>query len=839
MMTCGEYDFDFLLCRPSLPPPDVVVDKSAFNDLPIEERLSITQRELEQMKQALRLKESEMEDSQHELKFHAIKNEELMDVINAFRSSSTDRSHEIMRAKAEQNSELTVQVHSLRDLLTKSGDQIAVLQKQLAQKSKVEAKMASHERTQQRLQVQLNGLVKTLDNVEIKSVDIPSEWINLQWITGGSHKKAEKEDSDKVIQDITQKIITMEADRQRLIKESSLYKQGDGEKEDKILALEREVRKMKHDQDELKDTNKSFRQQLEVREGKIGALEELFQSINANRNIVANNEASSPNRLDSLLNTEDEDNEDDCESVDIDSLGGGDNEQAPAQSFEDMFTSIWTSFTGTPSTKKVEETSNADEDQEISSCLNDSYHTKQVEEELQVAAKAEADELRGSHRVLAEDYEVALYKISDLTAKLEEATIKANSFKTKAGLREKLLKDVIQQYKELQMENSSCKERMEQLKQKVAVLLQLEKQRHAERKAEEAAAAAADTGKVVVKGPTVEESPTFEMSERTRMTTEEDGTEDPSVYNGFDKNFIMEDYKRLQGECDQLQHEFDSAIEKINDLEESLQEAKDEVTKYQSFHADQARTIVLLEGEKATLQDRVIEATTKIVGTQSDNNQAEDELTQSKLRYKKAREKQIEREKDLWDVIEQYKKLADQNRSTEEKKAEVEHELKDVEHELRLTNKLQIQRRDLVYEYRKLEKAMEEAVQTGEELAQELQRARSEAAVNKEEAKGIRKRLAGCHFHYKELQEHYDQLLKVNEENERELVKAEKYEGLYNAKEESWALMLDSIREKNRVAEEKAGLAEEKAMSLGKEKEQLQLLCDRLQAEMKLLPAEA
>lgn len=134
---------------------------------------------------------------------------------------------------------------------------------------------------------------------------------------------------------------------------------------------------------------------------------------------------------------------------------------------------------------------------------------------------------------------------------------------------------------------------------------------------------------------------------------------------------------------------------------------------------------------------------------------------------------------------------------------------------------------------------MEEAVQTGEELAQELQRARSEAAVNKEEAKGIRKRLAGCHFHYKELQEHYDQLLKVNEENERELVKAEKYEGLYNAKEESWALMLDSIREKNRVAEEKAGLAEEKATSLGKEKEQLQLLCDRLQAEMKLLPAEA
>jgi len=823
MMTCGAYDLDFLLCRPSLPPPDVVVDNSAFNDLPIEERLSITQRELEQMKQALRLKESEMEDSQHELKFHAIKNEELMDVINAFRSSSTDRSHEIMRAKAEQNSELTLQVHALRDLLTKSGDQIAVLQKDLSQKSKVEQKLASHERTQQRLRVQLNGLVKTLENVEIKSVDIPSEWINLQWITGGFNKKDEKEDSDEIIQDITQKIITMEADRQRLMKESTLYKQGDGAKEAKILALERELRKMKHDQDELQDTNKSLQQQLEVREGKIGALEELFQSINANRKI----EASKANRTDSLLIIEDEDNEDDCESVDIDSLAGGENEQGTTQSFEEMFTSIWTSFTGTPSTKKVEDTSKADEDQEISSCFNDSYHTKQVEEELQVAAKAEADELRVNHRVLSEDYKVAQFKISDLTAKLEEATIKANSYKTKAGLREKLLKDVIQQYKELQMENSDCKEKMEQLKQKMAVLLRLEKERHAERKEQEeaTAAAAAEGGKVVVKGPTMEISPTFEMSERTRMTTAEESTEDPSVDNGIDKNYIMEDYKRLQDECDRLQHEFDSAIEKINDLEESLQEAKNEVTKCQSLHADQARTMALLEGEKAAIQDRVIEATTKIVGTQSDNNQASDELKSAELRYKKAREKQIEREKDLWDVIEQYKKLVDVNQATQEEKAEIEHELQ-------LTNKVKIQRRDLVYEYRKIEKTLEEAVQTGEELAKELQRARSEAAVNKEEAKGIRKRLAGCHFHYKELQEHYDQLLKQNEESERGLAKAEKYESLYNAKEESWSSMIEGIKEKHRVAEEKTEM-------LRKENDLLQQLCDRLQAEMKLLPAEA
>ena len=692
MMSCGVYDLDFLHWKSPLPAPDVVVDNSNFNDLPLEERFSITQKELEEMKQALRLKESEMEDSQHELKFHAIKNEELMDVINAFRSTSSDRSHEIMRAKAEQNSELTLQVHALRDLLTKSGDQIELHQKEIAQKTKEGQKLASTERTHQRLQVQLMGLAKTLDKVEIKNVDIPSEWINLQWITEGFHKKNDEDDSDKTIQSITQKIIAMEADRKRLIKESSLYKQGDGEKEERILSLERELRKMKHDQDELEDTNKSLNQQLQVREQKIGALEGLFQSINTNR---AKEAELSPNRQDSLLNFEDD--EDDCESIDINSLGSEANNEAPTLSFEEMFTNIWTSFTGTPSKEKVEEVSTSDEDQEISSCFNDSYHTKQVEEELQVAAKAEINELQKSYRLLTEDYKLAQFKISDLSSKLEESTIKANSFKTKAELREKLLKDVIQQYKELQMENSESKDKMTQLKQKVAVLLKLEKERHAERKAkEEEAAAAAESGKVVVKGLTMEEAPTFEMSERTRMTTEDESTED-SANDHADQKFIIEAHKRLEGEYDQLQHEFDSAIEKINDLERSLQEAKDEVKKCLSLHADQSRTIVLLEGEKKTLQDRIIETTTKIVGTQSENNRTGNELKLAESREKKAREKQIQREKDLWDVIEQYKKLVDENKSAQMENIEVEHELK-------LTHTVTIQRRDLLYEYCKLEK---------------------------------------------------------------------------------------------------------------------------------------
>lgn len=700
LITCGGYDFDFLTCQPSLPPPDVHVDQSAFDELPMEERLTIRERDLQQMKSALRIKESDLEDAQQELKFHAIKNEELMDVINAFRSSSSDRSHEIMRAKAEQNSELTVQVHSLRDLLTKSGEEIANLQKEVAQKNKEGGKHAALERTHQRLQVQLKGLVKTLDNVEIKNIDIPSEWINLQWLTGGfAAKKDDNEESDKTIQGITQKIIAMEADRQRLMKESTLYNQSDGDKEEKILALERQVRRMQHDQDELKETNKSLKQQLDVREGKIGALEELFQNINASRALEA---ANSPNRHESLLNLEDD--EDDVESVDINSLAGEKDQGSAGLSFEEMFTNIWTNFTGTttPTKEKPEASPTEDEDQEISSCFNDSYHTKQVEEELQVAAKAEHNELKELYKGLKLDYETAQFKLSDLSAKLEESTIKANSFETKAKMREALLKDIIQQYKELQMENAASKDHMAKLKQKVTVLLSLEKQRHAETKAREAAAAeaaAALAGKVVLQSPAVSEAPTFDMSEHTKMTSQDDNSQDegPSETNdGIDKNFVMEENKRLESECDRLQHEFDTAVEKINDLQESLEESKEKIKKSQSLQADQARAIALLEGEKATLQDRVIEATAKIVGTQSVHSRAEEDLAMVKEKAEQAREKQMQREKDLWEVIEQYKKLADENQSDNQEKKDAEH--------LQLTEKLKVQRRDMVYEYCKLEK---------------------------------------------------------------------------------------------------------------------------------------
>ena len=127
---------------------------------------------------------------------------------------------------------------------------------------------------------------------------------------------------------------------------------------------------------------------------------------------------------------------------------------------------------------------------------------------------------------------------------------------------------------------------------------------------------------------------------------------------------------------------------------------------------------------------------------------------------------------------------------------------------------------------------MEEAVQTGEELAKELQLARKEAAVNKEETKGVRKRLAGCHFHYKELQQHYNEVLKQNEDHERLLAKAQKHEALHKSQAESWTATMENIREKRRAAEEKVD-------ALTRENANLQQECNQLKEELKFLPAEA
>ena len=125
---------------------------------------------------------------------------------------------------------------------------------------------------------------------------------------------------------------------------------------------------------------------------------------------------------------------------------------------------------------------------------------------------------------------------------------------------------------------------------------------------------------------------------------------------------------------------------------------------------------------------------------------------------------------------------------------------------------------------------MEEAVEAVEDLTKELQMAKNDSARSKEESKGIRKRLAGCHFHYRQLQEQYDALLREKDRVDSLLAKAQKHAALNKKQAESWANLTESIREKRREADMKVEL-------LTKENEELNLYCKEL-TEMASLEQE-
>ena len=105
---------------------------------------------------------------------------------------------------------------------------------------------------------------------------------------------------------------------------------------------------------------------------------------------------------------------------------------------------------------------------------------------------------------------------------------------------------------------------------------------------------------------------------------------------------------------------------------------------------------------------------------------------------------------------------------------------------------------------------MKEAVETGERLSKELILAKNDSDKNKEESRGIRKRLAGCHTHYKQLQEQYDILLKEKDNVERQLIQSQKDEVLRRSKIDSMQIsMMNNLREKRRDADKVDTLSKE------------------------------
>ncbi|KAL3913922.1 MAG: hypothetical protein SGARI_000402 [Bacillariaceae sp.] len=110
------------------PPP--LPEAAQISFVPIEDRLEKALQNAEHLKEAIRMKESTEQDLRHEMSYYKVKNQELSEVLDAMRHSP-GQAEQVLRAKAEQNAELNLQVLALRDLLNKSTESQDSMQKSL------------------------------------------------------------------------------------------------------------------------------------------------------------------------------------------------------------------------------------------------------------------------------------------------------------------------------------------------------------------------------------------------------------------------------------------------------------------------------------------------------------------------------------------------------------------------------------------------------------------------------------------------------------------------------------------------------------------------------------
>jgi hypothetical protein len=697
---------------PALPPGTFLSSSPSTKEMTVEDRLKAALRDQEHLKEALRMKQSMEDDLQRDISFYKVKNQELNDVLNALQSKTNGDQQQVMRAKAEQNAELTMQVRALKDLLNMSTEKMDALQKDLQKTKDEQQSLAKEQKSHERAIAQINGLYNTVDKMEVASMKtLQSEWLHARW---RNTAPSEMMDTHKTVQCISRKIIAVESDRQRLLRETKSYQEDHVKQEERILALERQVKMLQQEKEELRDETHVLQRELDVRAGKIGALEELFQTINSTRT------------MDIPENVEydgDEDKQDAVSVMEEDVQGHGedsaDSKSKNAELTEDESVDIISqaaSNVGAAFANFMESLSidlqsiSASQMEDIKSTASpgmeaSSFHTKDVEQELHQAAMLEAEEWKEKYESLQADHNQAKLKIANLTVQLQDLEKEATNAKQKADLREGLLKDVIQQYKELEHEHAGGVEKIGKLKDKIArLVLNRYKQEKQEKMVESTPGKKKGNGDGDNNNFLESRLSTFD-TETSGITMDddlerpEDDSSSTQPSTDYDEDRVpLEDYKHIESECDRLQHEFETAIARISKLEKDLKKAHTQVQAAQKRHADQDHAIAMLEKEKSQLQEELLEDKQKIADWKScHEGQQSDDLRMAELRAEQAQSKQREREQDLWDVIEQYKELAELN-------AEQQQHTSDVERELQLTHRVQIQRRDLVYEYRKLER---------------------------------------------------------------------------------------------------------------------------------------
>jgi len=731
-------------------------------DMPVEDQLHEAQIEIEQLREKLLERENENQNLKHENNFHTIKAMELAEII-AKRGS--DETVELLKQKAVQNAELTIQVQELRHHLLQTSDQVESLQSDLRLSNVTVEKLADERKSHQRMLVELGDVVRALGRIEVK-FEKSDSLAASNWMA-----------ADSSMENIKRKVDAIEEDRQDRIRENKHLQEDIRERVEEINKLQKQNRMLEasdNDRTRLQKENKVLKEECESRGRKIVALEQLFQNLNASRSEDGSVANSIPRNVTCAKN------------------GRPVASANPISPNSESSTDVHLTVTS------ISKISNEGLDDDSSLEPDESHQSGR-------------EISKRKHKTLEKELSITRKYALDLEDQLQSERKRLSRVQQKQGQREGLLRDVIFQYKELQKEHDALTTR----------LSELEGFRSAENVPNDNPADSTD-GEASSVGTTelgckkghsrdqdeaiLQESSTFEMSdtatyETSSSLTDGHSSQEVSVvttaaqaaekrtlnpYTGScsqssESSVSMEDYERLKEECARLEHECDDAISRIAYLEEELSCARQE---------NQSSKVAYSENDQSVgwqqKYDEACEETKRLM----------DELKKADNRADEAQRKQKQREMDLWDVIHQYKQLSDENEDTRA-------QMKDVtDDHAEWIAKKEARRRDLIFEYKKLEKKHEDSVLEMETLGNDLSRARKEAAKAREDSKTVRKRLNGCNYQYKQLRDLYDEMGSEKNELEKELKRSRKHIGLFKKQEESWTEKLLHIREQRKIVEE-------------------------------------
>ena len=776
----------------------------------MEQELAAAKHEIHELKQKLHEKDAAKRDLETDLSYHAMKAQELQSLLDA---KDTDEFRLQVQAKILQNAGLTAQVQKLRHELGVSSMKETALQSELKHASDTVKRLGEERRSHQRMLVGFGDVVRLLGEIDVEFENLDDEM--LDWMT-----------PDRSFDNIKLKIYAIESDRQKLIQENQELQTELFEKTLDIHSYDSQAQlidEINADRDRLRKEREELQSASDRKDAIIQSLEQslatkvekaVHRDVPSSIVCDQNQGDELPEEVESELRddgsavivqstasvsrlTVDRATSRDCPQQDMEEPNDeacslsplGDYGEKPGakqrssqeevnstqRALEDEIENLKTKF---EETRQQEEQSNAVRQNLQEEVANLKNHLEQAQKQVETTNNFQEEVTKLKSKLMEAQKQLNtarnLQEVTKLKKKLEEAQKQVKTTRKKQELREKLLRDVIFQYKELQKEYDYTSAQLLLMQQIVETRCvdsddpanSITSPNDTKKSNKEKTSSAAE----------LEESPTFETNETSTTTSNHenpsmDATVTSSAHtsmSGFQVDLSnsmssLKDFKQLEKDHARLETEYEDAAAQIANLEQDLRVTKKELERLQSSDLEKQIEIAAMQKKYNQMQceyNQAVEST----------SQLHDELELTQDFANEVRDRLDQRELDLSEVIDQYKHLMSESENDnarnkmKEMKTHLDQtkaQMASVEHELAVT-KRHTKRNDLIYDHIRMEKQIEVYKVEFASLQRKLKVSKTEAARNKEEAKGTRKRLVGCHFRLRQLKTQYDEIMNHN-----------------------------------------------------------------------------